>query len=107
GADLLGYIPINQEIELLTSIGLAQYDFKTSTKTTTKENIEGKADEFYYSYSKNAKDFNTNALRIGLGAQYNIENKFAIRTMAHYIKMEDTNYIKNMIELSLGIRYML
>lgn len=110
GADLLGYIPLSQEIELLASVGLAQYDFDTSTSTTIKseEMIDGKGTgKYFYNHSKTLKDFKTNAVRFGLGVQYNMENKFAIRAMANYITPEDNDYIKNMIKLSLGIRYML
>ncbi len=99
GTDIIGYIPLTQEIELLTSVGLAQYYFNTSDKTTIKEDTK------YTRYRKN-NDFDSYGIRLGLGVQYNIENLIAVRAMAHYIKMDDDTYIKNIMELSLGIRYM-
>lgn len=46
------------------------------------------------------------AYRLGLGAQFGITDNLAFRFMAHYIKMNEDYAVKNMTELSLGLRYM-
>ncbi len=97
GVDAIAYMPINQEFELLAAQGLAQYDFETKYEDVHEEfgNLGGES-----------KDFDSLGIRFGIGGQYNFNEHFALRAMAHYIKMTDDKYIKSMTELSMGIRYM-
>ena len=97
GVDAIAYMPINQEFELLAALGLAQYDFETKYEDVHEEfgNLGGES-----------KDFDSLGIRFGIGGQYNFNEHFALRAMAHYIKMADDKYIKSMTELSMGIRYM-
>ena len=95
GIDLIGYLPVSQELELLASLGLAQYNF--NEKSTYE-------DEYYIYTDKD--NLNTMGYRFGIGAQYNINEHIALRAMARYIKFSDDDIIKNMTELSLGLRYM-
>lgn len=95
GVDFIGHLPIQQEFELLAALGLGQYDFETEDKYTG------------IGYSdKESKDFDSLGVRLGIGAQYNITDHFALRGMVRYVKMTDDDYIKNLIEASLGVRYM-
>ena len=101
GIDAIGYIPINQDFEILASLGLAQYDFEAKYKYSWIE--------YDYNYSENedeTKDFDSLGIRVGIGAQYNLTNNLAIRGMARYVKLNDDDIIKSMTELSLGLRYM-
>ena len=97
GMDAIAYMPVTQELELLAALGLAQYNFETSYKDTIVGEGTEKGEE---------KDFDSLGIRIGIGAQYNITDRLALRTMARYIKMNDDEYIKNLTEISLGLRYM-
>lgn len=101
GIDAIGYMPITQEVELLASLGIAQYDFKTKYTWT-----ESGYDEKYSDSSVDKKNFDTLGFRIGLGTQYNINEHFALRAMARYVKMDDDEYVKSLTEFSLGLRYM-
>ena len=97
GVDAITYMPISQELELLASLGLGQYDFESSYEGI----VYG-----YGSIGGEKKDFDSLGIRIGIGAQYNITNNLALRGMARYIKMNDDEYIKSLTEFSLGLRYM-
>lgn len=97
GVDVIGYMPVNQEFELLASLGLGQYDFESSYE----DSIIG-----YGSVGGEKKDFDSLGIRLGIGAQYNFNEHFALRAMARYIKMNDDEYIKSLTEFSLGLRYM-
>ena len=90
GIDLQGYLPISQEVELMASLGIAQYNYEVE--------ISG------YGISEKEDD-DTLGIRLGVGAQYNITNHIALRGMVRYTNL-DEDYIKNLIEFSLGLRYM-
>ncbi len=97
GGDLLLYQPIDKDIEILMALGLAYYDF----------DINGKASHLnqYYEDNDNAESL---GMRTGLGLQFNINSNWAIRIMGRYTTMlnHKQDYIKNISELSLGIRYL-
>ena len=97
GVDVIGYMPVNQEFELLASLGLGQYDFESSYE----DSIIG-----YGSVGGEKKDFDSLGIRLGIGAQYNFNEHFALRAMARYIKMNDDEYIRSLTEFSLDLRYM-
>ena len=61
-------------------------------------------DAMYEYWEKDSQ--NTTGIRIGLGAQYNVTDNVALRAMARYVKLSDDDVIKNMVEMSLGLRYM-
>ena len=99
GIDAIGYLPINQDFEILASLGLAQYDFESKI-SYSEIGVYG-----YYEGSE-SKDFDSLGIRLGIGAQYNFNEHFALRAMARYIKMYDDEYVKSLTEFSLGLRYM-
>ena len=88
-------MPINQDVELLASLGLAQYNFN---ETDTYD------DGYYEGWDKS--NMHTMGLRLGIGAQVKLTNNIALRGIARYIKMNDDDIIKSMTEFSLGLRYM-
>ncbi|MCM1323059.1 MAG: porin family protein [Acetobacter sp.] len=102
GVDLLGYIPVTQDIEIITSLGLAQYDFDTNLNMSALNSDTGEREK----YLSESKSFDSLGFRIGLGAQYSINEHFALRAMARYVKMDDDEYVKSLTEFSLGLRYM-
>jgi len=85
GLDLQGYLPLNENIELIGSAGLGQYKFK----------MKG--------FGYTAKDDET-GYRLGLGTQYNINEHFALRGMIRY-NIIDSDAVDDIKEFSLGIRY--
>lgn len=95
GLDVIGYLPVSQELELLASLGMAQYNFSAKEEYDWGDYIE---------WEKST--LNTIGYRAGIGAQFNINEHLALRAMARYIKFSDDDIIKNMTEFSLGLRYM-
>ena len=91
GVDVIGYLPVVEQIELLGSVGVAQYKF------------DAKYGGDYYGND----DEDNLALRLGIGAQYNIDEHFSINGMAHYIQLDDSSddAVKDMTEFSVGVRY--
>ena len=93
GVDLIGYMPVSHELELLASLGMAQYNFNVK--------------EEYKDYEYWEKDsLNTLGIRLGIGAQFYMTDNVALRGMARYVQFSDDDIIKNMVEFSLGLRYM-
>lgn len=95
GVDLIGYMPVNQELELLASLGFAQYNF----------HVTDEYEDSYYEY-KEKDSLNTLGIRLGIGAQFYMTDNVALRGMARYVQFSDDDIIKNMVEFSLGLRYM-
>lgn len=95
GVDLIGYMPVSHELELLASLGMAQYNF----------NVKDEYEDADYEYWE--KDsLNTLGIRLGIGAQFYMTDNVALRGMARYVQFSDDDIIKNMVEFSLGLRYM-
>jgi len=88
GLDAIGYLPVAQNVELLGAAGLAKYEVKGKISG----DILGSGNEDGLGY------------RLGVGAQYNFNDHIAARAMARYVLM-DHDWLKNMAEVSLGIRY--
>jgi opacity protein-like surface antigen len=95
--DLLGYVPIINQIELVGTMGVGRMQ--------TKETEDLNQDQFIERIGRTG-------LRIGAGAQYNIDNKWSARAMLRYQKVggkgKDSNIgmIKNTTSLSAGIAYL-
>lgn len=86
GADLLGYLPVYQDLDLLAGIGLAQYKFfiKEVGRKTHKDTAWG--------------------TRFTVGAQYNLDYNWGIRATYRYVNYTETK-INRANEYSVGIRY--
>ncbi|MBQ8436467.1 MAG: porin family protein [Alphaproteobacteria bacterium] len=85
GIDAFGYLPVNNNVELFASAGVGFYEFEA----------EG------YGYSLSEEE---TALRVGLGAQYNINDNWGIRGMLKHAFV-DSYSVDNITELSAGVRY--
>ena len=94
GLDFITYTPISQETEILFALGMAQYNFHETEKIDTA---------IYEEWEKDS--FNTTGFRLGLGLQYYMSEYVALRGMVRYIKFCDTDIIKDMTEISLGLRF--
>ena len=95
GVDFLFYQPIDKQLDILMSLGGAYYDFDINLAA----NVLG------YSVNGNVKE-ESFGMRTGLGLQFNLNRNWAVRAMAYYVTMTGSNdYVKNIMEMSLGLRY--
>jgi len=110
GVDFTGYIPLTQEVELLAALGLGQYDFEAKAvfRSSLDDSVIPLADGCIGCIvgGNVSRDFDSFGVRLGVGAQYNFNDHFALRGIFRYIKMTESTYVKNLIEASLGLRYM-
>ena len=100
GIDLLGFIPINDYIEFIASIGVGKYDAKAKVKVVAYE------DNSYNnlrSIDKNFEDSSV-AYRIGGGMQIWLSKHLTFRLMARWTQIggEFMDYIT---EVNAGVRY--
>lgn len=89
GLDLIGYLPLNPQFDLLGTVGLGYYDAELSTKADIGE---GNVSDDGFGW------------RVGVGGQFNITDNWGIRVMARYVD-PDIEGLKNMVDISAGIRY--
>ncbi len=86
GVDAIGYLPINEKINLIASIGLAQYDFEV--------NLDG--------FGTDSED--GLGYRFAIGADYNLTDNVSFRIMARNTQL-NTDYVDSLTEFSVGARY--
>lgn len=103
GIDILAYLPLNNQIDLLASVGIGQYKIETEFKDQVSITTGS-----YYLYNNviSSKNYDTAAIRIGAGLQYNMKEAVYLRGMIRYVKMSDDDYIKSLTEISLGMFYL-
>lgn len=100
GADIIGFITLYQHLDLLASLGLGQYKFKT------KKDIDLYNTIVNVGYHKSSHtNFDSLGIRFGLGFQYNITEHFALRSLLRYITLTNDDYIKHLTEITFGARY--
>jgi opacity protein-like surface antigen len=90
-ADILGYVPVASKVDLIGSIGLGRLKSKPDVTGATFIN----------------KDVLTKTkvgVRVGAGAQYNIDNNWAARAMVRYQK-GNKNFLKSNTSVSVGAVY--
>ena len=91
GVDALGFLPLNDQLELVAAAGVGKYEFDVKLKYSDGiHEFSGSDDNVGY--------------RFGTGAQYNITGHWALRGMVRYVVL-DSEYIDDMLEFSLGMRY--
>lgn len=94
GIDALGYLPVNESLDFIGSLGLAKYDFDVEWRDLTDSGKTSKS---------------KTAFRVGLGAQFNVNKNVGFTLMAKYIpiKIEDEGYdfVNGMFNLSLGAKF--
>ena len=86
GADTIGYLPIQEKLNLLGSIGFGYYDV-----TAELADIED---------SENGL-----GVRLGAGVQYDLTDNVALRSMARYVKPVGFDTMDDIMEVSAGIRF--
>ena len=93
GVDLVGYVLNLGIVEILSSVGYGYYD----ADVTNTVNINGVGGR---------RSFNEegNGLRLGIGGQINPLPSLGIRAMFRY-NVTDMDAVKNMKEVTVGVRY--
>lgn len=87
GIDALGYLPLGceQKVSLIGTAGIARYNL------SSRVDGEGHSHADSWGY------------RLGAGAEYNVNEKVAVRAIARYVDLG--NYQSDMWEYSLGAKY--
>ena len=100
GIDAVGYLPVNSRLDLLASIGLANYDIKAEVKLSAYNNSTSEP------VSSNPHNFDESetAIRYGAGAQLWLSNRLSFRAMYRYAAIGG-EYFDDISEVSLGLRY--
>lgn len=91
GLDAVGYIPLNDKFEFFALAGVGYYNFDLK--------LNQKIDDLEIHATKNETAF-----RAGLGLQYSINDKWAVRCMAKYHHI-DNDYFDYIGEALIGVRY--
>ncbi|MBP3688298.1 MAG: porin family protein [Alphaproteobacteria bacterium] len=100
GADLFFTIPLHQKIDLLFGLGYAQYDFDADI---TVKGYNRTTDSTNYLYGTDSHS--TGAFRYNAGLQFEVYKDLYLRATARYVKFQKKSVLKDMKELSLGLRY--
>lgn len=88
GLDGVYYLPVFENTQLLGSVGFGYYEVKAKIKNGGFEH--GEDTKF--------------GLRMGLGAQYSIDENLALRFMTRYHYLH-TDEINHMLDFAFGVRY--
>ncbi len=89
GVDALGYLPLGceQKVELIAGLGIGEYELKAREKA----------------YDDSSKETGI-GYRMSAGAQYNIDNNWAVRGMFRHVVVEGSD-LDRVNEYSAGVRY--
>ena len=101
GLDLLGYIPINDYIEFIASIGVGKYDAEAEVKVVAYENIAPSGE--LRSTSKTFED-SAVAYRLGGGFQIWLSKHLTLRAMVRWTQIGG-DFMDYITEGNLGVRY--
>jgi hypothetical protein len=87
-ADVLGYLPVNESVDLIGSVGLGRLSSKAAKGAvlSNEKNTTSKV-----------------APRLGLGAQYKFDNNVGVRAMARFQRGND--FAKNATSVGVGAFY--
>ncbi len=97
-ADIMGYVPISECVDLIGSVGIGRLSTKISGKIeefTPRGRLVEQSDNF-------AKSSKT-GIRVGAGVGYNIDENLSARLMLRHQK--GNKYVKNMTSAGLGLMY--
>lgn len=87
GVDALAYVPLNETIEFIPSVGIGRYKVKAD--------IAG-----YGSVSEDGL-----GLRAGLGMQINFNENIGWRIGGRYVHLDDFESVDSLMEVSTGLRF--
>lgn len=95
--DLLGYIPVSPEFDLIGSVGVGQLSSKVTGKSTLHTNNRVYRSEHFSMKSKKAGP------RFGAGIGYNFNENLSARLMVRHQK--GNKFIKNVTSTGVGLVY--
>lgn len=100
GLDLLGYLPINDYIEFIATIGVGKYDAEAKVKVVAYE------DTSYNNLKSTSKSFSDSSLayRIGGGMQIWLSKHLTFRTMVRWTQIGG-DFMDYITEINAGVRY--
>ena len=100
GIDLLGYLPINDYIEFIASIGVGKYDAEAKVKVVAYE------DTSYNNLKSTSKSFNDSSLayRLGGGMQIWLSKHLTFRAMLRWTQVGG-DFMDYITEINAGVRY--
>ncbi len=105
GVDIIGYLPVTDYFDFIAFAGLGQYYFENSITHKYGESVASSITGINYrNVSSSDFDDDTLAWRVGGGFQFNIGRGVILRAMYRYINI-DSEFIKNLQEFSLGLRF--
>lgn len=105
GVDLIGYLPVTDYFDFIAFAGLGQYYFENSVTHKVAAGTAGVVSGNPY-VNILSSDFDDEVLawRVGGGFQFNIGRGVILRAMYRYINI-DSDFIKELQEFSLGVRF--
>ena len=101
GLDFNGYLPLTEKVELVGTIGLGSYNFTHGISAvlfgTPLTNTLG----------INQKEENVFGLRLALGVDYKINDKWSARANFRYVRLDPSalEWTDNLKEVTFGLRY--
>ncbi len=101
GLDLLGYIPINDYIEFIASIGVGKYNAEAEARVVAYENVAPSGE--LRSTSKNFED-SAVAYRLGGGFQIWLSKHLTLRAMVRWTQIGG-DFMDYITEGNIGVRY--
>jgi len=89
-ADVIGYLAVAPEVDLLGSVGFGRMKPKVTVDNATMKDGVNKAKVGY---------------RLGAGAQYKFDDNLAARLMVRYQKGKKSSAVKSLTQAGLGLTY--
>lgn len=99
-ADLLGYLPVGCDVDLIGSVGIGFLSSKVDLNQTARASVPGRA----VSLASTVTGTHSKAgVRVGAGVQYKFDENVGARLMVRYQKGND--FVKNNVQAGLGLFY--
>jgi opacity protein-like surface antigen len=89
--DFMAYLPVAAKVDLIGTLGLGMLKSKANVSGATFNNLD-------------ALNNDQLGIRVGGGAQYNIDNNWSSRALLRYQK-GNKNFLKSLTSLSIGLGY--
>ncbi len=98
GVDASVYLPVSEKVNFIASAGVGYYDFSVDFKDSFSDG----------SYAWGTYEEDHIGLRFGIGAEVKLAEHIALTGNVRYVFLDyddDTDYIENLAEFGLGVRF--